>query len=98
MQHLAVPSSLLVLAKTQPSNTPPSPHHLPRRRARGWARLGAAQLCLGHSRAALSAYQRGLQLDPDSVEMQRGAQLAAAGQAGVEDRRRAMRHADGDVE
>ena len=63
-------------------------------RARGWARLGAAQLCLGHLRASLSAYRRGLQLDPGNTEMQLGVQLAqAAAAAGPADRRRAMHHA-----
>lgn len=61
------------------------------RRARGWARLGAAHLCLGHARAALSAYERGLQLSPGSREMQLGAELARERLAAAGDRRKAMR-------
>ncbi len=62
-------------------------------RARGWARLGAAQLCLGHMRASLSAYSRGLQLDPGNAEMKLGLQLAqGAPAAGPADRRRAIHH------
>ena len=64
-------------------------------RARGWARLGAAQLCLGHPRAALSAYQRGLQMSPGSAEMQLGARLAGDNLAAAGGRRTAVRHADG---
>ena len=68
--------------------SPPGGHG----RARGWARLGAAQLCLGHPRASLSAYQRGLQLAPGSGEMQLGAQLAEAALAAQAGRRKAERH------
>lgn len=45
-------------------------------RARGWARLGAAQLCLGHPTAAASAYIQGLKLDPKNEEMLTGMELA----------------------
>lgn len=72
-----------------PSGHPPSPDAC---RARGWARLGAAQLCGGHPRAALSAYQRGLQLAPGSGEMQLGAQLASAALAAQAGRRKVERH------
>lgn len=72
------------------TGAPPPPHC----RARGWARLGAAQLCLGHPRAALAAYERGLALSPGSAEMQLGARLAAEGQAAAGERRRAVRHVD----
>lgn len=47
--------------------------------ARGWARLGAAQLCLGHVQAAESAYKRGLLLNPDNEEMVAGLLLAQRG-------------------
>ncbi|KAL4422512.1 hypothetical protein ABPG75_008709 [Micractinium tetrahymenae] len=60
--------------------------------ARGWARLGAAHLCLGHARAAASAYRQGLGLDGGSREMQVGLQLAQAALAAQGDRRKAMRH------
>ena len=61
-------------------------------RPRGWARLGAAQLCLGHHRAAESAYQSGLALDAGSAEMQLGLQLAQAAAAGRGKQRRAAMH------
>ncbi|KAL4421061.1 hypothetical protein ABPG77_001356 [Micractinium sp. CCAP 211/92] len=60
--------------------------------ARGWARLGAAQLCLGHARAAASAYRQGLSLDGGSREMQLGLKLAQAALAAQGSRRKAMRH------
>lgn len=64
----------------------------PEIRARGWARLGAAHLCLGHARAAASAYRQGLSLDASSREMRLGLQLAQAAVAAQGDRRKAMRH------
>lgn len=45
-------------------------------RSRGWARLGAAQLCMGHPTAAASAYSQGLKLDPKNEEMMVGLELA----------------------
>ncbi|KAI3430257.1 hypothetical protein D9Q98_004853 [Chlorella vulgaris] len=61
--------------------------------ARGWARLGAAQLCMGHMRASVSAYRQGLELDPASSEMQLGLKMAQQAQAAVpQDRRKAMHH------
>jgi hypothetical protein len=63
----------------------------PRRcRARGWARLGAAQLMLGHPRASMSAYTRGMQLDPGSEEMALGLQLARAALEAQGNRREAV--------
>lgn len=60
-------------------------------RSRGWARLGTAQLCLGHARAAVTAYEKGLQLDATNHEMQLG--LALAKQAlDVRGNRRAAMH------
>lgn len=47
--------------------------------ARGWARLGAAQLCLGHVQAAESAYKKGLSLDPGNEELIAGLSLAQRG-------------------
>jgi stress-induced-phosphoprotein 1 len=44
------------------------------RRARGWARLGAAQLGLGHYQAALAAYKKGLRLQPGAPDMELGLQ------------------------
>lgn len=44
--------------------------------SRGWARLGTAQLCCSHATAALSAYERGLRLDPNNKEMKLGVTLA----------------------
>ena len=45
-------------------------------RSRGWARLGAAQLCCGHATAAASAYEKGLTLDAANEEMKLGLTLA----------------------
>ena len=45
-------------------------------RARGWARLGAAQLGLGHYQAALAAYKKGLRLQPGAPDMELGLQEA----------------------
>ena len=45
-------------------------------RGRGWARLGAAQLCAGHPTASVSAYAKGLQMDPKNEEMTVGMELA----------------------
>lgn len=63
-------------------------------RARGWARLGAAQLCVGHPTAAASAYARGLTLDPRSEEMLEGMEMAkrAGDRAGHGKHRRAAVH------
>ena len=61
-------------------------------RARGWARLGAAQLCMRHARAAAAAYERGLALDPDSGEMRAGLDLARAAEAERGARRAAEHH------
>jgi hypothetical protein len=63
-------------------------------RSRGWARLGAAQLCLGHHRAAVSAYQRGLDLEAGSQELQMGLQLAQRAAGGRDPQRRAAMHDD----
>ncbi|KAG7671582.1 hypothetical protein NADE_000775 [Nannochloris sp. 'desiccata'] len=64
--------------------------------ARGWARLGAAQLCLGHPTAAASAYTQGLTLDPKNEEMLTGMELAKrAGNIRGGNNRRAAIH-DGD--
>lgn len=62
-------------------------------RSRGWARLGAAQLCLGHPTAAASAYAQGLRLDPKNDEMLSGMELAKkAGHARGGHIRRAAMH------
>lgn len=65
-------------------------------RARGWARLGAAQLCLGHPTAAASAYVQGLKLDSKNEEMLTGMELAnrASKKKGGTKRRAAMHHSD----
>jgi hypothetical protein len=61
-------------------------------RSRGWARLGASQLCMGHPTAAASAYTQGLRLDPKNDEMLTGMELAkrAARSRGVNNRRAAI--------
>jgi hypothetical protein len=65
-------------------------------RARGWARLGAAQLCMGHPTAAASAYTQGLRLEPKNEEMLMGMELAKrSGHARGGKNRRAAMH-DGD--
>lgn len=76
--------------RARPSPAVPSPH--PACRARGWARLGAAQLCLGHPRPALAAYQRGLALSPGNEEMRRGEALAEEHVRASAGRRRAQHH------
>jgi tetratricopeptide (TPR) repeat protein len=74
---------------------PPLPPRLPSsRRARGWARLGAANLCLGRQRAAMAAYRRGLELSPGHAEMALGLQLAQQAVLAQGDRRKAMHHAE----
>ena len=70
----------------------PVPPPATTRRARGWARLGAANLCLDHARAALSAYERGLTLSPGNEEMQRGTALARERLATQGGRRKAQHH------
>jgi hypothetical protein len=48
---------------------------------------------MGHMRASVSAYRRGLELDPASSEMQLGLKMAQQAQAAVpQDRRKAMHH------
>lgn len=76
---------------TQPArlNTPPA---LALCRARGWARLGAAQLCLGHPRAAAAAYRRGLELEGSNKEMRLGLELAQAALVSSAGRRKAVHH------
>ena len=61
-----------------PPAQPPSPPTplWPLHRARGWARLGAAQLCCGHARAAVSAYMRAQELGAGGADVQRGLKLA----------------------
>lgn len=44
--------------------------------ARGWARLGAAELCNDHVNAAISAYAKGLRLKEGDKELQSGLKLA----------------------
>lgn len=61
-------------------------------RPRGWARLGAAQLCAGHVRAAVSAYKKGLELQPGSAEMQLGLELAQQALVAQGNRRAAEHH------
>lgn len=71
-----------------------SPLALPTCRPRGWARLGAAQLCMGHYRAAVSAYKKAIEIEggSGSREMQLGLQLAAEALAGQGADRRAAMH------
>lgn len=67
------------------------------RRARGWTRLGVAQLCMGHARAAASAYRKAIELEGagGSREMQLGLQLAGQALAGQGDRRAALHETEG---
>lgn len=57
---------------------------------RGWTRLGAAQLSLGHPQAACSAFRRALALESGCAEAAAGLRLAESALAAQGDRRASL--------